>query len=670
MGNEKIKILAIDDNPGNLVALKALIYEAFPQAVIFTALNGKKGLDLALAQNPDIILLDILMPEMDGFEFCMKLKNDNRLSDIPVVFITTQKSDKESRIRAMEADADAFLAKPIDENELTAQIRAMAKIKWANTEKRNEQARLALLAEETTKELKKTYTATLNLLEDLNRENEARKKNEEALRKSEENLADIFQNVNEGIAYCTLSGDVLAINKALEKILEMPAERIIGNNIMSLAKELLTKRNLKKALPMLKIVMKGKNIETFQIELKGKIIETSATINSESKRIIGVLRDVTQSRLAEEELRRSETRFRTLVENAFDGIYLTNGKYFYFVNDKFCDIVGYSAEELTAPDFDFMVTMTEDSNNMVQERANSRRMGKNVTGTYEIQIITKDGDFKIVEVSTVNLGSVKVLNVMGIVRDITERRRIETQIIQSERLSALGEMSAGMAHEINQPLNTLSMLFDNILFEARVNKAVSEEYLMRKSEKIYNNILRIRNLIDHVRDFSRSRDGYILNLFSINKSVLNALSMVSEQFRIAGIDIITNLDANLPQVKGNLFKFEQVILNLISNSKDAIFEKKERLQKAFPMFIKISTRSDKQNIYVVFEDSGVGIKQEIIDKILQPFFTTKDPGKGTGLGLSIIYGHIKELDGKIEIRSDVMKGTTVSITIPLKNNNI
>ena len=382
--------------------------------------------------------------------------------------------------------------------------------------------------------------------------------------------------------------------------------------------------------------------------------------------MIGVTNDITERKKAEEILRKSEERFRSLVENAFDGIYLTNGKYFYFVNEKFCEITGYSEQELTSPDFNFDVTLTEDSIKIVKERSFMRQVGKNIAGTYEIQIKTKDGSYKYVEISTVNIGQGKELNVMGIVRDFTERRRIESQIIQSERLSALGEMSAGMAHEINQPLNTLSILFDNILLEARSEHHVPEEYLVKKSEKIFNNILRIRNLIDHVREFSRSHDGYILSPFNINQSILNALSMVSEQFRIAGIDLVSQLDENLPEIKGNTYKFEQVMLNFISNSKDALIEKKGKSDAPFKMFIKITTRFDRQNIYLEVEDNGTGIKDENIDKIFQPFFTTKETGKGTGLGLSITYGLIQEMHGEISIKSKLSKGTTITVTIPIK----
>jgi len=156
MQSKIIKILVIDDNLDNLTILKALIEEAFPEVVILTAQTGLKGLEIAEKELPAIILLDVIMPGMDGYEVCSKIKADSRLSEIPVVFVTAIKSNKESRIKALSCGADGFLAKPIDESELTAQIRAMLKISEANAQRKNEQLKLQRLVDEKTNELRRS----------------------------------------------------------------------------------------------------------------------------------------------------------------------------------------------------------------------------------------------------------------------------------------------------------------------------------------------------------------------------------------------------------------------------------------------------------------------------------------------------------------------------------
>lgn len=195
---EKIKILAIDDNFDNLIIIQALVSDVFPTADVLLATSGKEGLILAEKEDPDVILVDVVMPGMDGFEVCEKLKSNQLTCDIPVIFITALKGDKESRIHGLEVGAEAFLAKPIDETELVAQIRAMAKIKKANIEKKNQNIQLAYLVANRTLELNETHYATLNLLEDLKTENEERRKAEKNLQRVAR-LYAIHSQINQSI---------------------------------------------------------------------------------------------------------------------------------------------------------------------------------------------------------------------------------------------------------------------------------------------------------------------------------------------------------------------------------------------------------------------------------------------------------------------------------------
>ena len=143
MHNETIKILAIDDNRNNLLSIKSLINQFFPEAKVFLAPGGQRGLELASSEVFDVIFIDNVMPEMNGYEVCRRLKEDSILSNIPVVFMTAIDDDKECRILALECGADAFLSKPVDESEFIAQVRAMLKIRNANTNNLNEKERLA-----------------------------------------------------------------------------------------------------------------------------------------------------------------------------------------------------------------------------------------------------------------------------------------------------------------------------------------------------------------------------------------------------------------------------------------------------------------------------------------------------------------------------------------------
>lgn len=220
MENNSPVVVAIDDNNDNLVVLKAFMKDAFPGALVFFATNGKNGIELAREKNPDVILLDILMPEMDGYEVCRQLKKDPNLSHIPVVFLTALKDDKKSRIRALEVGGEGFISKPFEEAELVAQVRAMVKIKAANELQRKEKEVLTDLVADRTSQLerelterkktgqelteanralKENKTALLNLLEDLNEEIKARTSNELALAESEAFLIDIVNTLPAGV---------------------------------------------------------------------------------------------------------------------------------------------------------------------------------------------------------------------------------------------------------------------------------------------------------------------------------------------------------------------------------------------------------------------------------------------------------------------------------------
>lgn len=236
MGDKDIIILAIDDNPDNLVTIKALIRESFPNAEILTALTGRQGIDLAIAHDPDVILLDIVMPGISGFEVCRTLKSNSRYSDIPIVFITALKGDKDSRIQALECGAEAFLAKPIDECELVAQIRAMAKIKSANLAKRNEKQRLATLVEERTLELRKEHLKAIALVKALEAENAIRKQSEAALREAKDYFELVF-NTSPDAAYVARldDGTVLNVNEGFIRLFGLPKEDAIGKRCVDLA---------------------------------------------------------------------------------------------------------------------------------------------------------------------------------------------------------------------------------------------------------------------------------------------------------------------------------------------------------------------------------------------------------------------------------------------------
>ncbi|MDP3453168.1 MAG: response regulator, partial [Bacteroidales bacterium] len=220
-------ILVIDDKIDNLIAINAIISDAFPNVEVITSTSGEEGVKLAISGEPDVILLDIVMPGMDGFEVCRQIKGIKSLDNIPVVFVTALKESRENRIRALNAGAEAFLSKPIDDTELTAQIRAMLKIREANINKRDEKQRLESLVAKRT--------------ENLERELRERIAAEILLRKSEERFRLLIEQMEQSLAvHEIILNDTgvpvdyrfLDINPGFEKHTGLKRENLIGRTVL------------------------------------------------------------------------------------------------------------------------------------------------------------------------------------------------------------------------------------------------------------------------------------------------------------------------------------------------------------------------------------------------------------------------------------------------------
>lgn len=248
------------------------------------------------------------------------------------------------------------------------------------------------------------------------------------------------------------------------------------------------------------------------------------------------------------------------------------------------------------------------------------------------------------------------------ITDITEMMEKDAQLVQAAKMKTLGEMSAGIAHEINQPLNTIKMGSEylNLLLDQK--KIITEAQIRDMATEISEQVDRATEIINNLRAFGR-KSGMTLERVSMKEPIQGVLSIIGRQFSIQRIAIRLDLAENLPQVKGHNNRLQQVFFNLLNNARDAIQEKMEKEPDLYGDIL-VRTYSEDGKVVVTVSDNGSGIPEVVRNKIFEPFFTTKQTGKGMGLGLAITYGIVRDYGGAISIESQPGQGTTFYLTFP------
>jgi len=248
----------------------------------------------------------------------------------------------------------------------------------------------------------------------------------------------------------------------------------------------------------------------------------------------------------------------------------------------------------------------------------------------------------------------------------------QAQLFQTSKLATLGEMATGLAHEMNQPLGGIALITTNLRKLLEKGKLSNEE-LETGLNDIDLSIKRMAKVIQHIRTFAR-QDTLKFVEVEVSSTIDSAMSLLNEQMRLHDIEVTLEIVPDLPKVIGEPYQLEQVWINLISNARDALDERKRQGKLDGPEKTKyqkrlcISVRPDADTKYIIigFEDNGVGISREQREKVFEPFFTTKEVGRGSGLGLSISYGIIENHKGKILVEGKKDGGTSVKVKLPVQ----
>jgi PAS domain S-box-containing protein len=258
-----------------------------------------------------------------------------------------------------------------------------------------------------------------------------------------------------------------------------------------------------------------------------------------------------------------------------------------------------------------------------------------------------------------------------VIRDITTRKRMEAELyqkqmelVQAGKMATLGEMAAGVAHELNQPLNTIRITASRMRRKIR-ELADVDGFYDEKLELIESQVDRAAGIIEHMRLFGR-RPKQEMTAVNVTAAIDGVFTILGEQLRSAGVEVFYEAEEGLPPIMGEQMRLEQVFLNIIGNAREAMESKEKLLPKDKPYSKRLEILAFAEgdsHVAIQFKDNGCGMHEDVVERVFEPFFTTKEVGQGTGLGLSVSYSIVRDLQGKIECSSKEMEGTVFKVIL-------
>lgn len=381
---------------------------------------------------------------------------------------------------------------------------------------------------------------------------------------------------------------------------------------------------------------------------------TSSPIYDERGHIQGAVQaivDVTEREQLARDLRDSEEKFRTLVETSLDGIVLHRDLKLLYVNRACLEMFGYQhPEEMLGHD---LVELIE----LPYQQAAPRRLAHLLRGAprprvFEMKGVRQDGskfDLEVISFPTTYGGRPAS---QTHIRNITHKKHLEEHLARTEKLASLGQLAAGVAHEMNNPLGSIMVLSYLLLEDLETERPERGQV-----EKIIKEATRCKEIVQGLLEFSRYMPSRMIPL-KVNAVLSEVLSLVADHLLFQHIDLIQDLAPDLPLVLGDKNRLEQVFINLLMNSGEAM----EGLGR---LTVSTSMHPEGNRVRLVFSDTGPGISENLLGRLFDPFFTTKGVGSGVGLGLSISYGIIEKHMGRIFVEKTGLEGTTFVIELPV-----
>jgi PAS domain S-box-containing protein len=489
-----------------------------------------------------------------------------------------------------------------------------------------------------------------------------------------QDLILLIDTANAPIFGIDAGGKVNEWNQQAEKITGFNKKEVMGRDLVAD----FIKDDYKVSVgEVLEKALNGKETANYEFPLFTKsgnrvdVLLNSTTRRDASGKIIGVVgvgQDITELNQVRVEQALIAIEMTQLIDTANAPIFGIDaqGKVNEW-NQQAEKITGFNKKEVMGRDL--VADFIEDAYKISVGEVLAKALQGEETANYEFPLFTKTGDRVdvLLNSTTRRDASGKIIGVVGVGQDITElnqvrieqeieRKEASAQIIQASKLATLGEMATSVAHELNQPLNIIRMAAGNS--RRKISKGtINTIYLNDKLQRIEEQTARAAAIIDHMRMFGREATEPPEPIDPRNV-VTNALDLMGEQFRLAGIEIVIELPEDCSFILGHTIQMEQVILNLLTNARDAMAESDGVTTVTLRVY------EDAENVHITSEDTGGGISEKVISRIFEPFYTTKKMGKGTGLGLSVSYGIVSDMHGVI-VAENIRDGARFTITLPI-----
>jgi two-component system NtrC family sensor kinase len=605
------KILLVNDSAVQLDKLFRLLDGGGFDVVL--ALGAEEAIDLASSAEPDLIVSDVVMPNMDGIELCRKLKLDPGTAGTPFLLVTALRYDDSGIVAGLEAGADDYI-----------DVNAPRTLLLKKAEKLIGDRRKAL-----------AYNRARMELAD-----------------SEEKYRTVLDATDAGYYEIGLDGKLTFFNRALCSLLQYSEEELTGiDTWLGDGAGNIDLHDTARAgdghvsWDERKVVRKDGDIRTVEVS-------ASPILNHQGKPqgFRGIVRDVTERKRNEEALRMQSR----VLENMTEGVTLSDENGFIlYTNPAADEMFRYERGELIGKHVDVLNTSVPGQNAQlaggVAEELKERGMWQG-----EFHNERKDGTSFITaaRITTLDIGGTRYR--LSVQEDITDRKRLERQLIQSEKLAALGKLISGVAHELNNPLTSVIGYAQLLLHRGELEERTAEsiEVINREAE-------RTRRIVQNLLSFSRQHKPCRAQA-DLNEILERSLELRAYELKAHNITVSREL-GDLPLVNVDQHQLQQVFLNIILNAEQAI----RSIGEKGALTLKTEVKSGGRWAVVSIADDGPGIPPEDLTRIFDPFFTTKEVGKGTGLGLSISYGIIKEHGGIIRAESEPGRGTRFITELPL-----